>query len=175
MGCSLQVYKYYVGYCPSSTLYGMAQKSVNWLMDFTLKYVRNFFITFTEFLQIVPNETLYVQCTTHNAVIPFYRLSGRFNIPVNTKECFRLTDFWGTLYLKDMTFRKMAPLPASRVSRRKDPTQPGPLGDTGPIGSLPHLTLITDTDLASETSCILNMLKTISDIIFRTIFPSHIS
>jgi hypothetical protein len=28
------------------------------------------------------------------------RLAGlNLNIPVNTKECFRLTDFWDTLYL----------------------------------------------------------------------------
>jgi hypothetical protein len=32
----------------------------------------------TEFTKIVRNEILHVQCTTHNAVIPFYKLTGWF-------------------------------------------------------------------------------------------------
>jgi hypothetical protein len=32
----------------------------------------------TEFIKIVRNELLHVQCTTHSAVIPFYKLTGKF-------------------------------------------------------------------------------------------------
>jgi hypothetical protein len=32
----------------------------------------------TEFTEIVLNEILHVQCTTHNVVISFYKLTGRF-------------------------------------------------------------------------------------------------
>jgi hypothetical protein len=37
-----------------------------------------FFFTFTEFTNIFRNEILRVQCTTHEAVIPLYKLTGRF-------------------------------------------------------------------------------------------------
>jgi hypothetical protein len=33
---------------------------------------------FTEFARIVRNEIPHVHCTTHNAVIPLYKLTGRF-------------------------------------------------------------------------------------------------
>jgi hypothetical protein len=38
--------------------------------------------------------------TTHNAVIPFYKLTVglNLNIPVNTRGCFRLTDVRAMLY-----------------------------------------------------------------------------
>jgi hypothetical protein len=36
-------------------------------------------------------------------VIPLNKLTGRFKSehPLNTRECFRLTDFWATLYLTE--------------------------------------------------------------------------
>jgi hypothetical protein len=51
------------------------QNSVNWLVKCTLKYSEQFCIT--EFAKIVRNEIM-VQCTKQNAMIPFYRLTGRF-------------------------------------------------------------------------------------------------
>jgi hypothetical protein len=51
--------------------YGIAQKPVNWLVNCTLKYITIFFFLFIEFTSIVRNEALQVQCTTHDAVIPF--------------------------------------------------------------------------------------------------------
>jgi hypothetical protein len=54
----------------------------------------------TEFIKIVQNDILHVQCTTHNAVIPFCKLTDRFKCehPVNATECFWLADFWPTLH-----------------------------------------------------------------------------
>jgi hypothetical protein len=37
-------------------------------------YVQNFSIT--EFTKIIPHEILHAQCTTHNALIPSYKLTG---------------------------------------------------------------------------------------------------
>jgi hypothetical protein len=67
-----------------------------------------------EFTKAVRNEILHVHCTTHkaqrtthnaqrtmhNAAIPFYKLLAGLNLrtPVNTRECFGLTDFWAALY-----------------------------------------------------------------------------
>jgi hypothetical protein len=34
-------------------------------------------------LETVRNETRNVQCTTHNAVIPFYKLSGRLTYGIS--------------------------------------------------------------------------------------------
>jgi hypothetical protein len=59
-----------------TNLYKGAPKSVNWLVKCTLEYVRNVFIT--EFTKIVENEAPHVQCTTQNAVMPFYILTDRF-------------------------------------------------------------------------------------------------
>jgi hypothetical protein len=56
-------------------MYRIAQNSVNWLVKFTWKYVRSFFITSH---RIFRYEILHVQCSTHNAVVPFYKQTGRF-------------------------------------------------------------------------------------------------
>jgi hypothetical protein len=55
--------------------YKVAQKSVNWLVRCTTKYVRNFFIKCTE---IVRNEILRVEYALYKAVIQFWKLTGRF-------------------------------------------------------------------------------------------------
>jgi hypothetical protein len=56
----------------------------------------------TEFTKIVRNGILHVKWTAYSAVLPLYKLTDRFminlNIPINTRERFRLTDFWATLY-----------------------------------------------------------------------------
>jgi hypothetical protein len=55
------------------------------------------YLLLTRFTKIIRNETLHVQCTTHNALIPFYKLKAglNLNIPVNKREYFRLADFSG--------------------------------------------------------------------------------
>lgn len=49
-------------------------KSVNQLVKYTLEHIRTFF----EFIKVVRNEILHVQCKIQKAVTPFYKLSGRF-------------------------------------------------------------------------------------------------
>jgi hypothetical protein len=56
----------------------MAKVSVNWFVKYTLKYVKNFCYLLNLKKKIVRNEILHVQCTTHNAVIQFYKLTVRF-------------------------------------------------------------------------------------------------
>jgi hypothetical protein len=43
------------------------------------KYVRNIFVPYRKH-KIVRNEFLNVQSTTNNAVIPFYKLTGKFKL-----------------------------------------------------------------------------------------------
>jgi hypothetical protein len=54
----------------------VVQKSANWLVKCTLKYVGNLLLT--KFTKNIRNEIFHVQCATHNAVIPLYELTGRF-------------------------------------------------------------------------------------------------
>jgi hypothetical protein len=68
------------------SLYRRNQNSVNWIVICALKYVINFFIT-TEFTKIIRNHFLHVQCTIHKAVIPLYKLTGRFTY-----------EYWGYYY-----------------------------------------------------------------------------
>jgi hypothetical protein len=58
-------------------IHRMTRKPVNRLVRCTLKYVRNVSITYW-IKKDVRNEILHVQCTTHNNVIPFYKVTGRF-------------------------------------------------------------------------------------------------
>jgi hypothetical protein len=57
-------------------------------------------LLFTEFTKSVRNEILRVHCTIQNTVIPSTNLLAglNLNVLVNTKEYFRLSDFWVTLY-----------------------------------------------------------------------------
>jgi hypothetical protein len=79
----------------------MTQNSVNWLVKYPLKYVRNFFITYW-----IKKKTLEMRspmCTTKLTRV-WHRYSNwladlTLSIPVNTRECVRLIDFWGTQYL----------------------------------------------------------------------------
>jgi hypothetical protein len=64
--------------CPHLLLYRLAKKSVNWSVKCTQKYVKN--VSITEFSKVLQNDILHVQCTTHNTVIPAYKLTGRFKI-----------------------------------------------------------------------------------------------
>jgi hypothetical protein len=82
----------------SQRCYRGAHKPFNYLANCTLKYGRDSFITYRVFKSF-RNETLHVQCRTHNAVIPSCKLTGRFKSE-RERECFRLTDFWTTLYTK---------------------------------------------------------------------------
>jgi hypothetical protein len=75
-------------------IYSMAQKSVNWLVKRTLKYVGNvsYYLLNLQKL-LIRSSILSAQLT-----MLWYRctnwLAGLYlNIPVNTRECFRLTDF----------------------------------------------------------------------------------
>jgi hypothetical protein len=56
----------------------MAENSVNWLVKSTQKKYVRINLLLAEFIKIVRNEILHIQCTTHNAVILFYKLTGRF-------------------------------------------------------------------------------------------------
>jgi hypothetical protein len=51
------------------------------------------------------DPTCWVQ--DHNAVIPFYKFSGKLQTvpPINTRECFKLSDFWTTLYILQNSIR----------------------------------------------------------------------
>jgi hypothetical protein len=57
----------------------------------------------TEFANTVRKETLYVQCTIHNAGITFYKLTA-LNILLYTTEYFRLTGFWAFLHIMDLKY-----------------------------------------------------------------------
>jgi hypothetical protein len=50
------------------------QKSVNWLAKLTFNTPE----ILAEFTKIVRSEILSIQCTIHNAVILFYKVTGRF-------------------------------------------------------------------------------------------------
>jgi hypothetical protein len=57
--------------------YSVIQKPVKWLVKCT-KHTLEMYLLLTEFTKIVQIENLHVQCTTRNAVIPFYKLTGKF-------------------------------------------------------------------------------------------------
>jgi hypothetical protein len=83
-------------------LYRMAQESVNWLVKYMLKYVRYFFITYWICKNCPKWDSIYSQHTM--LTMPWYYSTNWvsclcLNIPVNTRECFRLTEFWATLYI----------------------------------------------------------------------------
>jgi hypothetical protein len=67
----------------------MTKKSVNWLVKFKLIHIINAFITYlcTYLLNL---QKLFEMRSS--------MFSLNLNIPANTKECFKLTDFWTTLY-----------------------------------------------------------------------------
>jgi hypothetical protein len=58
---------------------------------------------------IIRNDIVFIECTIHNTVIRFYRLTGRFKfeIPAYTIKYFRLNDFWITLYMKWGSYDKV--------------------------------------------------------------------
>ena len=65
----------------------MIQKSDNFSVQRTLKIRRRFLRNLCNFIKIIWNEILRVQCSTHNAVIP---LCNKYvSIPVNTREYYR--------------------------------------------------------------------------------------
>jgi hypothetical protein len=53
--------------------------------------------------------TLNFQCTTHDAMIPFYDWLIGLNVKIliNRKEYFELTDFWATLTLQVVRHRQI--------------------------------------------------------------------
>jgi hypothetical protein len=88
--------------CSSQRYYRGAQKSFNWLVKGTLKYVRNFFITYRVFKNFSKWD---LPCWVHNSqrcetVLQIWLAGLNLNIPVTTREYFRLTYFWATLYTK---------------------------------------------------------------------------
>jgi hypothetical protein len=64
-------------YICNTEVYRVAQKEVDWLLKYTLNTL-DISLLLTEFTKIVRNGILHVQCTTQNAVIPFYKLTGMF-------------------------------------------------------------------------------------------------
>jgi hypothetical protein len=71
------------------------QKSLNWLVKYTLKYIINFLFTY-----LIYKYFFEMRSSMFNAQLRvlFYFSTNRLadlnmNIPVNTREYFRLTDF----------------------------------------------------------------------------------
>jgi hypothetical protein len=62
---------------PSGRVHKLSQKSVKCPENCTLNSPEIAF-SITQFTKIIRSEVLHVQRTTHNAVIPFYKLTGRF-------------------------------------------------------------------------------------------------
>jgi hypothetical protein len=67
---------------------------------YTKKYTLQDHLLPSEFTKTVGNKILHVQFTTHKAAMPFYNVTVRFKFEHYTRECFKLTDFWYTLYVK---------------------------------------------------------------------------
>lgn len=56
---------------------GRHKKVVHWLMKYTL-HVLQIYLLLTELKKLFRNDMLFVQCTTHNTVMPLCNLIGRF-------------------------------------------------------------------------------------------------
>jgi hypothetical protein len=89
-------------------------------------------LLFIEFTKIIRNEILSIQCTIHNAAIPFYKLTGRFKSEhsTNTREC----SLYATLY-------RVPHINYSRKTTRKNSVLYGPI-----LWKPTTLTLFTRTD-----------------------------
>jgi hypothetical protein len=80
--------------------YRMSQKSVNWLVKCTLKYVRSVLISITVFIKFYEiGPSMFNAQLTALWYRSTYWLAGlNLNVPVNSTVCFGLTDFWATLH-----------------------------------------------------------------------------
>jgi hypothetical protein len=57
-------------------------KLFNWLVKCTLKHDRSSVLR-AEYAKTLRNEIFHDQCTTHNAVIPFYNWTDRFKSEIS--------------------------------------------------------------------------------------------
>jgi hypothetical protein len=105
---------------------GLVWNWIMWLEKCTRKYF--IILLLPAFTKIVRNEGLHIQCTTHNALIPVFKLAAGLNsnIAVNRKEYFMLVSFRETLNLFIKNNNSVALVREGTI-----PTERPPLADRG--------------------------------------------
>jgi hypothetical protein len=87
-------------------------RSVHWLVNFSLKHIRNIFIIYLIYKEVCPKwNPVCIVHTTHNVVILFYKLTDRiWTFPLTLKEYFRLTGY-GVTVISVRKLLSSCPLP----------------------------------------------------------------